>query len=81
MSRVQNQFPHIKEELIRYIKEEWEKIKLRDVQKYCTSARERCRWILHTILSHLTSLGLYIKYTVFVTDSVRFYDPCVETYY
>jgi hypothetical protein len=40
-SRVQNRFPHVKGELIRYIKEEWEKIDLRDTQKYCTSIRER----------------------------------------
>ena len=41
--RVQRRFPHTKEELIRYIEEEWAGIKLRDIQKYCVNMRERCQ--------------------------------------
>ena len=44
--RVQERFPTTKEELIRYIKEEWERINLRDIQKYCTNMKERCQAVL-----------------------------------
>jgi transposase len=41
--RVQSRFPKSKEELIACIQEEWARIELKDVQKYCTNMRERCQ--------------------------------------
>jgi transposase len=52
--RVQNRFPHTKEDLIRYINEEWEKIELRDIQKYCTNMRERCQAVQKADGGHTT---------------------------
>ncbi|OCK77387.1 hypothetical protein K432DRAFT_278142, partial [Lepidopterella palustris CBS 459.81] len=44
--RVQKRFPKTRDELIRYIQEEWNKLSLQDVQKYCKNIRERCEAVL-----------------------------------
>lgn len=90
-SRVQERFPKTKEELIRCIKEEliicireeWERIEPQKIQKYCLNIRERYQSVLqarvgHTILRHLPNPIWYIKYTLFVTNSMRFDGPCVK---
>ena len=41
--RVQARFLASKAELIRVIKEEWDKIEFKDIQKYCTNMKERCK--------------------------------------
>jgi transposase len=40
--RVQQRFPRTKAEFIQYIEEEWAKLELKDIQKYCTNMRQRC---------------------------------------
>jgi transposase len=51
-SRVQRRFPTTKQELITAIKEEWEIINVRDIQKYCTNMGERCQAVLQARGGH-----------------------------
>jgi transposase len=44
--RVQKRFPKTKEELIACIQEEWARIELSDIQKYCTNMNERCKAVI-----------------------------------
>lgn len=44
--RVQKRFLKTKEELIACIQEEWARIELSDIQKYCTNMNERCQAVI-----------------------------------
>ena len=50
--RVQRRFPKTKEELITCIKEEWARIEVKDIQKYCGNMRERCEAVLEAQGGH-----------------------------
>jgi transposase len=50
--RVQKRFPTTKEELITAIKEEWEKIEMREIQKYCVNMGERCQAVIEADGGH-----------------------------
>jgi transposase len=51
-TRVQKRFPKTKEDLIKYINEEWGKIELRDIQKYCLNMGERCQAVIEARGGH-----------------------------
>lgn len=42
-ARVHRRFPRTKRELIAYVKEEWDRIKIQDIQKCCINMKERCK--------------------------------------
>lgn len=44
--RIQKRFPKTRDELIRYIQEEWDKLSVQDIQKYCRNMGERCTAVL-----------------------------------
>jgi transposase len=50
--RVQKRYPKTKDELIRYIKEEWARIELRDLQKYTSNMEERCQAVIRAHGGH-----------------------------
>ena len=53
-TRVQKRFPKTKEELIKYMNEEWKKSDLRDIQKYCLNMEECCQTAIEARGCHTT---------------------------